>query len=94
MRGAYSESAAEKAYPNCEAVPCEQFDTAFEVRFANFHSANSYFCTCAKKNTNSDFFKKYLFMYIDYGIPKEIEVTQYFVFLCHICDAKFAASND
>lgn len=31
VRGAYSESAAEKAYPNCEAVPCEQFDTAFEV---------------------------------------------------------------
>ncbi|CAH9072478.1 unnamed protein product [Cuscuta epithymum] len=29
VRGAYSESAAEKAYPNCEAVPCEQFDTAF-----------------------------------------------------------------
>lgn len=31
VRGAYSESAAQKAYPNCEAVPCEQFDTAFEV---------------------------------------------------------------
>ncbi|GAV71357.1 PDT domain-containing protein/ACT domain-containing protein [Cephalotus follicularis] len=31
IRGAYSESAAEKAYPNCEAVPCEQFDTAFEA---------------------------------------------------------------
>lgn len=31
VRGAYSESAAEKAYPNCEAVPCEQFDTTFEV---------------------------------------------------------------
>ncbi|GMY10669.1 arogenate dehydratase/prephenate dehydratase 2, chloroplastic-like [Fagus crenata] len=31
VRGAYSESAAEKAYPNCEAVPCEQFDTAFEA---------------------------------------------------------------
>ncbi|XP_061984767.1 arogenate dehydratase 2-like isoform X3 [Populus nigra] len=30
VRGAYSESAAQKAYPNCEAVPCEQFDTAFE----------------------------------------------------------------
>ncbi|KAL6195701.1 hypothetical protein ACLB2K_031319 [Fragaria x ananassa] len=29
--GAYSESAAQKAYPNCEAVPCEQFDTAFEA---------------------------------------------------------------
>ncbi|GMY16125.1 arogenate dehydratase/prephenate dehydratase 2, chloroplastic-like [Fagus crenata] len=29
--GAYSESAAEKVYPNCEAVPCEQFDTAFEM---------------------------------------------------------------
>ncbi|KAL3675330.1 hypothetical protein R1sor_025278 [Riccia sorocarpa] len=28
--GAYSESAAEKAYPGCEAVPCEQFDTAFQ----------------------------------------------------------------
>ncbi|KAJ4725965.1 Arogenate dehydratase [Melia azedarach] len=31
VRGAFSESAAEKAYPNCEAVPCEQFDTAFEA---------------------------------------------------------------
>uniref|UniRef100_A0A5B7BKX2 Arogenate dehydratase n=1 Tax=Davidia involucrata TaxID=16924 RepID=A0A5B7BKX2_DAVIN len=31
VRGAYSESAAEKAYKNCEAVPCEQFDTAFEA---------------------------------------------------------------
>ncbi|XP_073023464.1 arogenate dehydratase 2-like [Primulina eburnea] len=31
VRGAYSESAAEKAYPNCEAVPCEQFDTAFQA---------------------------------------------------------------
>uniref|UniRef100_A0A2N9I018 arogenate dehydratase n=1 Tax=Fagus sylvatica TaxID=28930 RepID=A0A2N9I018_FAGSY len=31
VRGPYSESAAEKAYPNCEAVPCEQFDTAFEA---------------------------------------------------------------
>ncbi|XP_061363167.1 arogenate dehydratase/prephenate dehydratase 2, chloroplastic-like isoform X2 [Gastrolobium bilobum] len=30
VRGAYSESAAQKAYPNCEAVPCEQFDAAFE----------------------------------------------------------------
>ncbi|KAF5183902.1 Arogenate dehydratase/prephenate dehydratase 2 protein [Thalictrum thalictroides] len=29
--GAYSESAAAKAYPNCEAVPCEQFDTAFDA---------------------------------------------------------------
>ncbi|PWA62015.1 arogenate dehydratase 2 [Artemisia annua] len=29
--GAYSESAAEKAYPSCEAVPCEQFETAFEA---------------------------------------------------------------
>ncbi|KAL2607680.1 hypothetical protein R1flu_026253 [Riccia fluitans] len=28
--GAYSESAAAKAYPGCEAVPCEQFDTAFQ----------------------------------------------------------------
>ncbi|WCJ41121.1 arogenate dehydratase 2 [Euphorbia peplus] len=31
VQGAYSESAAEKAYPNCESVPCEQFDTAFEA---------------------------------------------------------------
>jgi prephenate dehydratase len=29
--GAYSEAAAKKAYPNCEAVPCEHFDTAFQV---------------------------------------------------------------
>ncbi|GAB2275064.1 Arogenate dehydratase 2 [Dionaea muscipula] len=31
VSGAYSELAAEMAYPNCEAVPCEQFDTAFEA---------------------------------------------------------------
>ncbi|MBA0674680.1 hypothetical protein Goari_016263, partial [Gossypium aridum] len=31
VRGAYSEAAAEKAYPNCEAVPCDQFDSAFQV---------------------------------------------------------------
>lgn len=31
VSGAYSESAAEKAYPNCEAVPCDQFDTAFQA---------------------------------------------------------------
>ncbi|BBN06682.1 prephenate dehydratase [Marchantia polymorpha subsp. ruderalis] len=29
--GAYSEAAAAKAYPNCEAVPCEQFDAAFQA---------------------------------------------------------------
>uniref|UniRef100_A0A0C9QND5 Arogenate dehydratase n=1 Tax=Wollemia nobilis TaxID=56998 RepID=A0A0C9QND5_9CONI len=29
--GAFSEAAAAKAYPNCEAVPCEQFETAFEA---------------------------------------------------------------
>ncbi|PWA38096.1 prephenate dehydratase, ACT domain protein [Artemisia annua] len=31
VSGAYSESAAEKAYPNCETVPCEQFDILFQV---------------------------------------------------------------
>ncbi|CAI0454126.1 unnamed protein product [Linum tenue] len=29
--GAHSESAAQKAYPNCEPVPCDQFETAFEA---------------------------------------------------------------
>ncbi|KAJ7552472.1 hypothetical protein O6H91_06G056700 [Diphasiastrum complanatum] len=29
--GAYSESAASKAYPNCEAVPCDQFEAAFQA---------------------------------------------------------------
>uniref|UniRef100_A0ACD5YMT3 Uncharacterized protein n=1 Tax=Avena sativa TaxID=4498 RepID=A0ACD5YMT3_AVESA len=29
--GAYSEAAAKKAYPNCQTVPCEHFDTAFQV---------------------------------------------------------------
>ncbi|XP_078436180.1 arogenate dehydratase 2-like [Wolffia australiana] len=29
VQGAYSEAAAAKAYPNCEAVPCELFETAF-----------------------------------------------------------------
>ncbi|KMZ56867.1 Prephenate dehydratase [Zostera marina] len=31
LPGAYSESAAAKAYPKCEAVPCEQFETTFEA---------------------------------------------------------------
>ncbi|KAE8735561.1 Arogenate dehydratase/prephenate dehydratase 2 [Hibiscus syriacus] len=31
VRGAYSEAAAEKAYLNCEPVPCDQFDAAFEA---------------------------------------------------------------
>nr|XP_043615482.1 arogenate dehydratase 2-like [Erigeron canadensis] len=31
VSGAYSESAAEKAYPNCQTVPCEQFDIAFQA---------------------------------------------------------------
>ncbi|KAJ0979319.1 hypothetical protein J5N97_014793 [Dioscorea zingiberensis] len=30
LPGAYSESAAEKAYPNCEAVPCATFESAFD----------------------------------------------------------------
>ncbi|KAJ4787650.1 Arogenate dehydratase [Rhynchospora pubera] len=29
--GAHSEAAAGKAYPNCEAIPCEFFETAFEA---------------------------------------------------------------
>ncbi|KAJ8637000.1 hypothetical protein MRB53_011267 [Persea americana] len=29
--GAYSESAAAKAYPSCEPVPCEEFETAFQA---------------------------------------------------------------
>ncbi|XP_076898340.1 arogenate dehydratase 2-like [Bidens hawaiensis] len=29
--GAYSESAAEKAYPNCQPVPCQHFENAFEA---------------------------------------------------------------
>jgi hypothetical protein len=29
--GAYSEAAAAKAYPSCEAVPCDQFEAAFQV---------------------------------------------------------------
>ncbi|KAF7148571.1 hypothetical protein RHSIM_Rhsim03G0107900 [Rhododendron simsii] len=28
--GAYSEAAAWKAYPNCEAIPCDQFEVAFQ----------------------------------------------------------------
>ncbi|XP_072997036.1 arogenate dehydratase 2-like isoform X1 [Typha latifolia] len=31
LPGAYSEAAAAKAYPNCEAVPCELFETAFDA---------------------------------------------------------------
>ncbi|XP_019084761.1 PREDICTED: arogenate dehydratase 4, chloroplastic-like [Camelina sativa] len=29
--GAYSEAAAGKAYPNCDAIPCDQFDVAFQA---------------------------------------------------------------
>ncbi|KAI5073849.1 hypothetical protein GOP47_0011862 [Adiantum capillus-veneris] len=29
--GAYSEAAAGKAYPNCEPVPCDQFEAAFQA---------------------------------------------------------------
>ncbi|KAL0407256.1 UNVERIFIED_CONTAM: Arogenate dehydratase/prephenate dehydratase 1, chloroplastic [Sesamum latifolium] len=29
--GAYSETAALKAYPNCETVPCDQFEAAFKA---------------------------------------------------------------
>ncbi|XP_008804395.2 arogenate dehydratase 1-like [Phoenix dactylifera] len=29
--GAYSEAAAGKAYPECEAIPCDQFETAFQA---------------------------------------------------------------
>ncbi|KAI4304723.1 hypothetical protein MLD38_040198 [Melastoma candidum] len=28
--GAYSEAAAAKAFPNCEAIPCDQFEVAFQ----------------------------------------------------------------
>ncbi|RWW14859.1 hypothetical protein GW17_00021334 [Ensete ventricosum] len=31
LPGAFSEAAALKAYPQCEAVPCEQFEVAFKV---------------------------------------------------------------
>ncbi|XP_057817772.1 arogenate dehydratase 1 isoform X2 [Cryptomeria japonica] len=29
--GAYSEAAASKAYPDCDAVPCDQFEAAFQA---------------------------------------------------------------
>ncbi|GAA0142868.1 dehydratase [Lithospermum erythrorhizon] len=29
--GAYSEAAAGKSYPNCEAIPCDQFEVAFQA---------------------------------------------------------------
>ncbi|XP_047317584.1 arogenate dehydratase 1-like [Impatiens glandulifera] len=29
--GAYSEAAAGKAYPNCESIPCDQFEIAFQT---------------------------------------------------------------
>ncbi|GLJ46118.1 hypothetical protein SUGI_0971490 [Cryptomeria japonica] len=29
--GAYSEAAANKAYPNCNAIPCDQFEVAFQA---------------------------------------------------------------
>jgi hypothetical protein len=38
--GAYSEAAAYDAFPGCEAVPCEQFDAAFQV--------NCFICPCTE----------------------------------------------
>ena len=29
--GAYSEAAAAKAYPGCDAIPCDQFEVAFQA---------------------------------------------------------------
>uniref|UniRef100_I1QIV0 Prephenate dehydratase domain-containing protein n=1 Tax=Oryza glaberrima TaxID=4538 RepID=I1QIV0_ORYGL len=29
--GAYSEAAAAKAYPSCDAIPCDQFEVAFQA---------------------------------------------------------------
>ncbi|XP_074581391.1 arogenate dehydratase/prephenate dehydratase 6, chloroplastic-like [Curcuma longa] len=31
LPGAYSEPAAAKAYPNCDAIPCDQFEAAFQA---------------------------------------------------------------
>lgn len=31
LHGSFSEDAALKAYPNCETVPCEEFEDAFKV---------------------------------------------------------------
>lgn len=31
LPGSYSEDAALKAYPNCESVPCNEFEDAFKV---------------------------------------------------------------
>lgn len=39
--GAYSEAAAAKAYPRCEAVPCEQFEAAFQVLLYYLESCQS-----------------------------------------------------
>lgn len=36
--GAYSESAARKAYPKCETVPCEEFEAAFKVQLFFLHN--------------------------------------------------------
>jgi len=33
LPGAYTEDAALKAYPKCETVPCEDFETSFKVPF-------------------------------------------------------------
>lgn len=35
--GAYSEAAAKKAYPSCHTVPCEYFETAFQVCCYHHH---------------------------------------------------------
>lgn len=42
LPGSYSEDAALKAYPNCESVPCNEFEDAFKV-FNLFHLAGFVF---------------------------------------------------
>lgn len=44
--GAYSELAAKRVYPSCEPVPCEQFETTFEV-----HSHALFFLTYFEFNS-------------------------------------------
>ena len=52
--GAFSEAAALKAYPECETVPCEQFEVAFKVQLhIKLDSLNHSFITCATFKSSS-----------------------------------------
>ena len=47
--GAYSEVAAQKACPDLDTLPCEQFEVAFQVRGCSYMCMRVCLCVCAKQ---------------------------------------------